>query len=76
MKNVRFELDAIKNTAAKEAVLSFLSREDSTPVIFGNYIVLPGFCDVHVHLREPGYIYKETVKSGTMSAARGGYTAV
>lgn len=76
MKNVRFELDAVKNTAVKEAVLSFLSREDSAPVVTHNYIVLPGFCDVHVHLREPGYIYKETVKSGTMAAARGGYTAV
>lgn len=41
-----------------------------------NCIVLPGFVDVHVHLREPGFSYKETVKTGTMAAARGGYTAV
>ena len=38
--------------------------------------VLPGFADVHVHLREPGYSYKETVATGTAAAARGGYTAV
>ena len=38
--------------------------------------VFPGFCDVHVHLREPGFSYKETVRSGTAAAARGGYTAV
>lgn len=38
--------------------------------------VLPGFCDVHVHLREPGFSYKETIKTGTMAAAAGGYTAV
>ncbi len=38
--------------------------------------VFPGFCDVHVHLREPGFSYKETVESGTRAAARGGYTAV
>lgn len=38
--------------------------------------VFPGFCDVHVHLREPGFFYKETVRSGTAAAARGGYTAV
>ncbi len=44
--------------------------------IFDSCIIFPGFCDVHVHLREPGFSYKETVKSGTMSAARGGYTAV
>ena len=40
------------------------------------YIVFPGFCDVHVHFREPGFSYKETIRTGTMSAARGGYTAV
>ena len=37
---------------------------------------LPGFCDVHVHLREPGFSYKETIRTGTMAAAAGGYTAV
>ena len=44
--------------------------------IFDNIAVLPGFCDVHVHLREPGFSYKETVLSGTAASARGGYTAV
>ncbi|MCH5163912.1 MAG: dihydroorotase [Clostridiales bacterium] len=38
--------------------------------------VFPGFCDVHVHFREPGFSYKETIKSGSLAAARGGYTAV
>lgn len=38
--------------------------------------VFPGFSDVHVHLREPGFFYKETIKTGTMAAAHGGYTAV
>ncbi len=41
-----------------------------------NYIVFPGFCDVHVHFREPGFSYKETVKTGCEAAAHGGYTAV
>ena len=40
------------------------------------YSVLPGFCDVHVHFREPGFSYKETILSGSRAAARGGYTAV
>ena len=40
------------------------------------YITLPGFCDVHVHFREPGFSYKETIATGTAAAARGGYTAV
>ncbi|MBQ9147950.1 MAG: dihydroorotase [Oscillospiraceae bacterium] len=40
------------------------------------YAILPGFCDVHVHFREPGFSYKETIVSGSACAARGGYTAV
>ncbi len=40
------------------------------------YVIFPGFCDVHVHFREPGFSYKETMKTGSLSAARGGYTAV
>ena len=40
------------------------------------YSLFPGFCDVHVHFREPGFSYKETIASGSRAAARGGYTAV
>ena len=43
---------------------------------FNNIYVLPPFCDVHVHFREPGFFYKETIKSGSLAAARGGYTDV
>ena len=38
--------------------------------------IFPGFCDVHVHFREPGFSYKETMVTGSRAAARGGYTAV
>ena len=38
--------------------------------------VFPGFCDVHVHFREPGFSYKETMKTGSLAAARGGFTTV
>ena len=41
-----------------------------------NYFIFPGFCDVHVHFREPGFSYKETIASGSRAAAHGGYTAV
>lgn len=41
-----------------------------------NLFLLPGFIDVHTHLREPGFIYKETIKTGTMAGARGGYTSI
>ena len=40
------------------------------------YVVFPGFCDVHVHFREPGFSYKETIASGSLASAAGGYTAV
>ncbi|HOE18143.1 MAG TPA: dihydroorotase [Syntrophorhabdaceae bacterium] len=40
------------------------------------HIVAPGLIDVHAHLREPGYEYKETIRTGTMAAAKGGFTSV
>ena len=43
---------------------------------FGETAVFPGFCDVHVHFREPGFSYKETIATGSRASARGGYTAV
>ena len=42
----------------------------------GSFLLIPGLVDVHVHLREPGFSYKETIASGTHAAAKGGYTAV
>ena len=48
----------------------FLSPSDK------NYVIFPGFCDVHVHFREPGFSYKETIETGTKAAAHGGYTVV
>ena len=56
--------------------LSFLSDRGLLPVSSKEYIIIPGLCDVHVHFREPGFSYKETVLSGSSAAARGGYTAV
>ncbi len=45
-------------------------------VDFSGCVIVPGLTDVHVHLREPGFSYKETIKSGTLACARGGYTNV
>ncbi len=57
-----------------------LSFSPSTPyetsIDCDSCFIIPGFVDVHVHLREPGFFYKESIRSGTMAAARGGYTAV
>ncbi|MBQ0037854.1 MAG: dihydroorotase [Clostridiales bacterium] len=52
------------------------SHEALRPFLRSQYVVLPGFCDVHVHFREPGFSYKETIKTGAQAAAAGGYTAV
>ncbi len=54
-----------------------ISAEKNTNVIDCNGIILaPAFCDMHVHLREPGYEHKETIETGLTSAANGGFTAV
>lgn len=53
-----------------------LPQEGFSVIELHNHLIVPGFVDVHVHLREPGFSYKETVFSGTSAAAAGGYTAV
>jgi dihydroorotase len=59
--------DAVFAAAASSGIGAFSSAK---------YVVFPGFCDVHVHFREPGFSYKETIASGSAASARGGYTAV
>ncbi len=59
----------------------FIAEYEKTggvPVFFsdGKYLLCKGFCDVHVHFREPGFSYKETIRSGSLAAAHGGYTCV
>lgn len=53
-----------------------VSASPAAGVCGHSYLVVPGLVDVHVHLREPGFFYKETIASGTKAAARGGYTTV
>ena len=55
---------------------AFLSLDAFCAYTSPRYAVFPGFCDVHVHFREPGFSYKETMQTGSMAAAHGGYTAV
>ena len=49
-----------------------LPRDGAAVVELNHFLLVPGFVDVHVHLREPGFSYKETVASGTAAAAAGG----
>ena len=69
--------NVVANPQAKQSLTeSFLSIDSLSCLNFSKYTVFPGFCDVHVHFREPGFSYKETIASGSLAAARGGYTAV
>ena len=75
-QNVTFipEYTCQVNVQGDVAISSLLQDILSSSV--SEYGIFPGFCDVHVHLREPGFSYKETIKSGTQASARGGYTDV
>lgn len=71
-------------TGIREADARGTSQEVLPPIVnsilydsrFDTYTILPGFTDVHVHLREPGFLYKETIQRGTMAAAAGGFVHV
>ena len=60
----------------EEGRIVSLPQEGFSVIEMHNHLIVPGFVDVHVHLREPGFSYKETISTGTMAAAAGGYTAV
>ncbi len=53
-----------------------LKEKADTTIDASGYYVMPGLIDMHVHLRDPGYTYKETVESGALAAAKGGFTTV
>ena len=73
----RFEdLDVAVSNGRIVSVSPSLPKEGFSVIELHNRCLVPGFVDVHVHLREPGFSYKETVFSGTSAAAAGGYTAV
>ncbi len=65
-----------KNVSISPDGVLAVSAVSSADVSHYSFLVTPGLVDVHVHLREPGFFYKETIASGTKAAARGGYTAV
>ena len=74
-------VDAVEDLLIQDGKIACLGKgleaPDGTPVIAAaGKVVCPGFIDIHVHLREPGYEYKETVATGTKAAAAGGFTAV
>ncbi len=69
-------MNPMNDSSFCDAVSAAVSSGSLAVFHSSKYVVFPGFCDVHVHFREPGFSYKETISSGTLASARGGYTAV
>ena len=74
-------VDAVQDVLLQDGKVTKLGSKltappDATVIDAGGKVVCPGFIDMHVHLREPGHEYKETVATGTRAAAAGGFTAV
>jgi dihydroorotase len=74
-------VDAVRDLLIVDGVVSAVSesiaaQEDAQVIDVSGKVVAPGFLDMHVHLREPGFEYKETIASGTAAAAAGGFTGV
>ncbi len=66
----------VENGIIADVAPEIIPNKGVTVYNFNNYCIFPGFVDVHVHLREPGFEYKEDISTGTASAARGGFTHV
>src|SRR5579863_9857036 len=74
-------LDSIRDLRVRNGVIAEIGEhlpagDDEQIVDARGAVVAPGFIDMHVHLREPGYPEKETIATGTEAAVRGGFTAV
>ena len=75
MSNAKVITASMDCTVA-DAIRASISTPEFSVYNDSRYTVFPGFCDVHVHFREPGFSYKETMVTGSKASARGGYTAV
>ena len=74
----RFENASVYNAGQfEDKCFHFESGSEAGESVFSHrYVIMPGFCDVHVHFRQPGFSYKETIESGCKAAAHGGFTDV
>ena len=75
MAEIKAKMQA-KATETESLANYFIFADSFSSFNSSEYTVFPGFCDVHVHFREPGFSYKETVATGSLASARGGYTDV
>ena len=82
MRDLLRELNVYEDGKIKRKAVSFsggsirVSDNAAAAEELHHCYLFPGFADVHVHLREPGFSYKETIPTGTRAAAHGGYTDV
>lgn len=76
--NGKFEKTDVEVTDSKITNIAANIESSDFDVIYDlqNKVLLPGLVDVHTHLREPGFIYKETIATGSMAGAKGGYTSI
>ena len=66
----------IEDGKIKKVAYFIVEDEDTNVIDADEKAVMPGFIDLHVHLREPGFEYKETIETGSKAAARGGVTSI
>lgn len=81
LKNARIispknNIDGVFDIETKDRIILKIGKIDSCGIDLTGKIVAPGFIDMHCHLREPGFEYKETIETGVESALAGGYTAI
>jgi dihydroorotase len=69
-------IDALEKVSDLKKKASFAASEAGCVIDASGCIVAPGFIDMHVHLREPGEEYKETIETGISAAAAGGFTSI
>ena len=76
-ENTLKQADMLVLNGTVSSVGADIAASENVPVVDAKGLfILPGFADVHVHLREPGFFYKETIATGTQAAAKGGFTLV
>ncbi len=76
IKEVRKSRDEVKSEKGKVKSKTHEKNTEDREIDASGKLVVPGLVDMHVHLREPGFEYKETIKTGTEAAVRGGVTSV
>ncbi len=76
VKNIDEQLDLYIEDGIIKEIGKGLKKEGAQIFDLTGKTVVPGFIDIHVHLREPGYEYKETIETGSLAARKGGFTSI